>query len=176
MKNDPTQYLLPALKLTGAAALVYTAYHFMQKFGIFSTAEEREAAKLVEAAGKDASVVDDKNALLAFNPNYRDALIKAYKAKTGKTFDTKKQLGQLTYTAFADIAFNIKNAKGTFKDDNNKLYGQFRRIQTQFQLSDVSSIFNKAYKQDLLEYIRSFTNPTELAVVLKMVKGMPQYL
>jgi len=174
MAQDYSKLILPIAEITILGVVVWKVG---QKFGIFSSAASQATEAATSDASQNANVVNDKNALLAFNPNYRISLIRAYKAKYKKDFDINKQHGQLGYKDYSDIAKNIYDSKGVFKDNNNKLYGQIRKLQTQFQLSEVAGLFGKKpYNRDLMEYLKSFLNDEELQVVLQIVKNLPQYL
>lgn len=177
------KWLIPGLKIAGVAAVLYAGYKVMQKVGLFPTAAETavETAEADTTASANQTTVNPateptKNAMLAFNPNYRQALVKAYIAAYKKPFPVTKQLGAIGQAKIANFAKDLSDSNKWYNDDEDKLYNIFRQIQTQYQLSFLSGIFSTVHKKDLFQYLRGFLKDEEMEKIINIVKGYQQYI
>lgn len=81
------------------------------------------------------------------------------------------------------MAAIIYKAFGNFTDDEEAVFGVFRRLSTQSQVSWLADIFQKKYKMDLLNYIRqgygifpnAGLNNTELSQLLNIIDKLPKF-
>ena len=82
------------------------------------------------------------------------------------------------------FAKQIKDAMGTFSDDEAKIYGVFRSLKTQSQVSFLADRFQQLYQSDLLDYLKrgasnwnagSGLNSDELNQVITIVNKLPKY-
>lgn len=82
------------------------------------------------------------------------------------------------------FAKQIYDAMGVFGDDESKIYGVFRSMKTQSQVSFLAEKFQTKYKMDLLGYLKrgysnwnaaSGLNADELNQVITIVNKLPKY-
>jgi hypothetical protein len=160
----------------GGGFLAYKAIkNLAETFGLVKTEQEQQVDTATDqASGSTVQTPEKPNPFLAFNPTYAKALVEAYRKKYGNTWNNKAQL-KIASKDYLKLAKLLNDSKGFFNDDEDKLYSVFRLIQTQFQLSSLSIIFNFYYKKDLLEYLKSFLSAEEIAPILNQVKNYPQY-
>ena len=143
--------------------------------GIFQTKEEQQQEQATEDAGASATTTYANNPYVAFNPNYAIAIVKAYNKKYyPKVFNGTYNMvfSQLQYVQMINDLWAGKDA---FNDDEEKVYGIFRRLTTQWQLSLFASLFYYFKKRDLLEWLKTFLNPDEMSVIFNIIKNYPQY-
>lgn len=78
----------------------------------------------------------------------------------------------------------IYDAMGVFSDDEASIYGVFRALKTQSQVSFLCDVFQQKYKTDLLSYLKngysqwnsaSGLNADELNTVIQIVNKLPKY-
>ena len=171
------EYLKIGLYMAGAFIAYKAIKKLAETFGLTKTEEEQGLDTATEEAGGSATQSqENSNPLLAFNPNYSNALVTAWQKKfPNQTWNTAKQeaIPRTTYKAYALL---ILDAKGFFNDDEDRLYAVFRVIQTQYQLSLLSRVFSFYYKKDILEYLKSILNANKITPILKQVRNYPQYL
>jgi len=151
----------------GIGALV-GLYKVAQKFGIFQTSEEKQSDDVTKKASGSATKIDKNNPFLSFNPNYFITIGKAVAKQFKVNFKFQTQNIDLI-----SLTEQIKTSYGWFHDDNEKLYSVFRTIQTQFQLSAIAFYFQKVYKKDMLEFMKSFLNESEMKKIYDIVANYP---
>ncbi len=165
-----------AFKLVLAGVGMYAVKKIGEEFGLFDTKQEKDLEQATEDAAESATTVNAANPLLAFNPNYLGVLVQAYnKQKKPKIFNATYNLYGLTEADYKTIVGDLKASANLFDDDEDAVYGIFRKIQTQWQLSLLSSMFSHVYKKDLLQYLKSFMSAKELDPIIQIVKKYPQY-
>ena len=161
--------------------------------GLKKTAEEQATDKIInEDANLDATKIQDQNnPYVAFNPNYSNAIVTAWKKKyPGLVWNIPRQ-EHFPRQQYIDWAKDIYEAKKSWiinplsilnpaattipNDNEDILYYVFRGLQTQFQISLLSRIFSYTYKVDLLLYLKSFLNAEELNKILQIIRYYPQY-
>jgi hypothetical protein len=90
----------------------------------------------------------------------------------------------LTRKSAEYYAKQIYDAMGVFSDDESKVYGVFRAMKSQSQVSILCDVFQQVYKLDLLDYLKrgysqwnsaSGLNENEINTVLQIVKQLPKY-
>jgi hypothetical protein len=144
----------------GAGVYLFVLRPLLQKFGIAATREDR----LIKA---QETLPNNQN---AFSPLFW---------KTGPA-GTKI----LKVEPASQMAAKIYFAMGNFTDDESAIYGVFRSLGTQSQVSFLSARFTDMYKVDLLDFLKrgrnqynpaSGLNADELAVVLNIVNQLPKY-
>jgi hypothetical protein len=172
--SDVKDYLKIGLYL-GGAFLAYKAIKGLaETFGLIQTEAENTLDHTSDQASGDSSTLNS-SPFIAFNGNYAAAIVKAYNKKYGAgKFNANFQL-KFPPVAFLDLVHSIYNSKGTFNDNEEATFGVFRQIQTQYQLSLLSSLFYVYYKKDLLEYLKGFLNADEMLIITNIVKNYPQY-
>ena len=161
----------------GAAIVLYKLAYFL---GLIKSKQEKEQEKSATALETGASAstdkIDLKNGSLALSPNYVSTIGKKILAdfkKSGKKQpDLKTFWGAYSYR---DLSKQLYDAKGVFNDDEDALFGVFRTLNTQFQISFLSNYFYKLYKKDLLSYILGFTNTEERAKLYDIIINKKLY-
>lgn len=147
-----------------------------EAFGILDSKEKKYINDVLEDANMDSTKIQDQsNPFIAFNPNYASAIVASWQKKyPGQVWNTAKQ-AKFSQTDYKTMADQIAKAPGFFNDDEDVLYSVFRRIQTQWQLSLLSSFFTTFHKKDLLLFLKSFLGEEEFSDLLKIIKPYPQY-
>lgn len=176
-KTDFGQYIKYAFWAAGAYLGFVAIKKIGETFGLIQTKAEAnvEQASAATAADTTQAASETANPAAALNPNWGEALIKAFKAKyPKKVWDNVKQ-SKLTAAQFYKLAQQLDWAKGTFNDDEDSVYNVFRQLQTQYQVSQLARFFNALSKKDLLEYLKSFMNSDEIDKVLTIISKYPQY-
>jgi hypothetical protein len=101
-----------------------------------------------------------------------------------KSAPPKTIMKLLTIATAESYAKQLYDAMGVFGDDESKVYGVFRNLKTQSQLSFLAEIFQRKYKMDLLDYLKrgysninpaSGLNNDEMNTVLSIVNKLPKY-
>lgn len=143
------------LLVVGAAvgAYFFVLKPILEATGIKSTAEELETKR--KAADLDNKGIWDN--------------VKALQKKypIGTTF-------QLLKIVEADqLARNIENAWGTFNDDEEQVYAQFRAIRFQSQVSSIVDAYKKLYNADLQNTLKSNLSSSEFAVITNIISSKP---
>ena len=188
LPSEASKQVLPLLKIGGGILAAYAAYKILQKVGILESSEVKQVKKLLKLANQPANVLDKNNPLLAFKPNYQKVLANDWKSKYqtfgGKgTFSPTIQFATVTVSGAKTLREKVnilierlKDSKGALGDDELSLYSVFKDINTQYQLSVISTHFRLQHEVDLLEFIKSFTNEKELLTVLTLVMKYPLYI
>lgn len=174
--DNTGQYIKYAFMIGGAFLGFIALKKLGETFGLIQTKAEANVDTASEKASGDSTIAtDSNNPYIAFNGNYAYALVKAFYKKYPKgKWMNNAQLG-MSHSDFLKLAKQLFDAKGLFDDDEDSVYGAFRKIQTQYQLSILSGIFYFFYKKDLLEYLKKFMNADEMDKLLSMIKNYPQY-
>jgi len=137
------------LAVGGISALAYFGVlnPLLKLFGI----KESDASKKV----KDLDTAD------YFNPN----------------FWRKGGVGTLIINAAGAQGYTklIYDSKGTFNDDEAKLYGVFRALKTKSQVSYLAMKFQERYSKGLYEYIKNFLNDGELVTLKNILDPLPNF-
>lgn len=162
---------------TAGAIVLYKLASFL---GLIKSKTEKEnennEIKLVTGATADVTKIDPKNGSLALSPNYLFTIYKKIQSdykKQGKTAPKLSSFyGHYNYSELATLAYD---SKGTFKDNMSQFYGVINTLQTQLQISFLSSLFFKIYGRDLLNYFLSFTNTEERAQLYKIIQNKKLY-
>ena len=84
------------------------------------------------------------------------------------------QLGNATAISYAK---SIKNAKGTFSDDEKVIHLIFsKRLKDKTNVASISKTFWNLYKKDMWQYLASFLSQSEMQkYVAQPVKQLPNY-
>jgi hypothetical protein len=177
--EDVKEYLKIGLYVAGAYFGFKALKGLAETFGIIQTgAENTLDTGSDEAAGDSTAAYANDSPMKAFNGNYSTALIIAYNKKYGAgSFNATAQL-KIGQPAMINLATQIFKAKGgsiILDDNEDAVYSAFASIQTQYQLSILSSVFNYLYKKDLLNYLKSFLDADELLPIINKVNKLPQY-
>jgi hypothetical protein len=88
-----------------------------------------------------------------------------------------KPMYMLTSASSKAFAKDIKDSWGIFDDDENKIYGVFRALKDQVQVSQVAyQYYNSSTdKINLIDDLKSRLNTDEVGQVLAIVKALPAY-
>lgn len=75
------------------------------------------------------------------------------------------------------LASIIKNAKGTFNDDEDAVKDVFgKKLRDKTQVASLSKAFYQLYKKDMWQHLNSFLSQSEMAAyVSKYVSRLPNY-
>lgn len=75
------------------------------------------------------------------------------------------------------LAKTIKNAKGTFNDDEDAVKDVFgKKLRDKTQVASLSKAFYQLYKKDMWQYLNSFLSQSEMKeYVAKYVNRLPNY-
>ena len=150
-------------KIIGWQEIIAIVVFVVVLFFIFKPSGEKKDTK------KDTELTvtaTDKKVTFAFN---RTAYAPYIKTKGfSKSSDYLKSKG-LTGKDINTTVNMIKSAKGTFNDDEDKLYDVFRAIPNLCIFSMVSNIFYYVHKIDLREFLIDFMNEKEMSKLYKII-------
>lgn len=85
----------------------------------------------------------------------------------GKKFRSAKQ------ATIEASAKKLYNAKGTFNDDEQKLYSVFSGFANKYVAWQVAEKFNKLYGMDLQAFLGDFLNEKELSKLFDILNDLP---
>ena len=145
---DPNTLIKAGISLAG----LFIVYRLLQKVGLLPTAESTQAAQNLQQL-ENASVWD-YNKFLSNLP-------------AGAKL--------LTQNGAAAYVNDLWNATGYFNDDEQAIYGVFRAMKTQSQISALAKRFNQLKAQDLYSYLKNYLNEEELLTVKKIIDQKPKY-
>lgn len=156
MKKEGSGINLNVVLIVGAAV---GAYYFVLKpileaTGIKATAEEEETKK--------------KAAILVNNGVWEPvtSLLKKYPA-------SKYIVQLMTVKESEYIANEIWSSWSWINDDEERVYAAFKKIRYQSQISSIVDAYNRLYKKDLYEDVKSRTNSTEFGVITNIIANKP---
>jgi len=177
--SDVKEYLKIGLYAAGAYFGFKALKSLAETFGIIQSGNESDLDTGSDnAAGDSTASYPSDSPMKAFNGNYATALIVDFNKKyKPKVFNAVYQLkiGQPAMLKLVQQIFEAKGIPYISNDKEDSVYSVFNSIQTQYQLSILSSIFNYFYKRDLLEYLKSFLNADEMHPVTERVNNYPKY-
>ena len=81
----------------------------------------------------------------------------------------------LTQNGAAAYVDDLWNATSWYNDDEQAIYGVFRAMKTQSQISALAKRFNQLKAQDLYSYLKNYLNEEELLTVKKIIDQKPKY-
>jgi hypothetical protein len=150
MKNkiDPNTLIKAGISLAG----LFIVYRLLQKTGLLPTAESTQAAQNLQQL--ESASVWDYNKFLGTLP--AGALL-------------------LTQNGAAAYVDDLWNATSWYNDDEQAIYGVFRAMKTQSQISALAKRFNQLKAQDLYSYLKNYLNEEELLTVKKIIDQKPKY-
>lgn len=145
---DPNTLIKAGISLAG----LFIVYRLLQKVGLLPTAESTQAAQNLQQL--ENATVWDYNKFLSNLP-------------AGAKL--------LTQNGAAAYVNDLWNATGYFNDDEQAIYGVFRAMKTQSQISALAKRFNQLKAQDLYSYLKNYLNEEELLTVKKIIDQKPKY-
>jgi hypothetical protein len=88
-----------------------------------------------------------------------------------------KPLYMLTSASAKGFAKEVHDAWGVFDDDENKIYGVFRALKDQVQVSQVAYYYYQSSKDkiNLIDDLKGKLNKEEVSQILDIVKKLPTY-
>lgn len=92
--------------------------------------------------------------------------------------DTNGQVCRPSYTKdmirkiFPALVQQLKEAKGVFRDDYPAVIDVFAKIRNKGDFYLLNGIFSGLYKQDMMAYLRSFLNSSEMAPIEAKIKKL----
>jgi hypothetical protein len=163
----------------------------LEFFGVIKTKEEKEQEVqkevLEEGSSKDQTQIQTKSNL-ALTPNYFTTIIKFLLSKNPKFKTQTKEQQSATIKNYlklyiGDVNTYLNYAKDIYSankvwflpDTEEKVFGVFRLLKSQMQISYLTYRFYELYKIDLLNYIKTFMNTRQLAQVQTIIKNKPLY-
>lgn len=122
----------------------------------------REIRKVIEPSSSGLMAEN------AFSIHYQDEVLKKV---AGKVF-------LLSKSAAFKMAQEIHQAFGAWwqgGDDENKLYGIFRKLRDKVQVSQVASAYYELHKVNLIDKLYDKLENKEVTILLGIVKKLPPY-
>lgn len=155
MAKEKVDYM-PYIYIAGGLVVYFGIIRpFTNALGITKSADDIRVQNENVQAGK----------AVGWNPNL-------FKGVTNTTLYT-----DATITNFAKL---IHNAWGIFNDDEETIYGVFRQLKNQMQLSQLSSKYFDMYQEDLYSRLTApwykgndGLEPDEFNIIAKMVNALP---
>lgn len=145
---DPNIIIKAGVSIAG----LFIVYKILQKFGVIPSAASTQAEQNLIAL--ESASVWDYNKFLSNLP-------------AGAKL--------LTQTGAAAYVNDLWKATGYFNDDEQAIYGVFRAMKTQSQISALAKRFNELKGQDLYSYLKNYLNEEELLTVKKIIDTKPKY-
>lgn len=60
-------------------------------------------------------------------------------------------------------------------DDEEKVYGVFRKLKDKVQVSQVAKAYQETYSQNLIDTLKDRFDKSEITIVLNIIKALPNY-
>ena len=112
---------------------------------------------------------------LGIIPDFSDDRFLKNKAVTPQLYldntDKKNINGNLAMA----LASRVYDAKGTFNDNEETLYGSLEQAGSQVNLSYVAYLFYSQYQEGMARYIDDYTSASEKKELLKIVNRLPKF-
>ena len=125
--------------------------------------------KVGEKFGIVKSDTDLANEQKSTGLNSMPQMSPSYLSKLGAT----KVMKFKNKSTLQNIVASIYKSKGVFNDNEAMLYGAFKMITYKTQLAEVSQAFYKDYNYDLYQYLKTFLNDSELALIYDYLNKLP---
>jgi hypothetical protein len=151
----------PVMIAVGVVVLV-AGYKLMQTLGLIDTKEDKE-----ESA--KASSFNDLFAKIT-SPEWADKVFAKAKKLGAKTF---WQISSITPTQATEISKTIWDAKGTFNDDEEKVYTAFRTTRTFADIWCIAINFKTLHKRNMVDFMDTFIGEEEKAKIFDIIKNYP---
>jgi|688.fasta_scaffold1651195_1 hypothetical protein len=145
---DPNTLIKAGISLAG----LFIVYKLLQKTGLLPTAASNQAAQNLQQL--ETATVWDYNKFLSSVP--AGALL-------------------LTQNGAAAYVDDLWNATSWYSDDEEQIYGVFRAMKTQSQISALAKRFNQLKAQDLYGFLKNYLNEEELLRVKQIIDQKPKY-
>lgn len=129
-----------------------TLYLFFRKTGLIQSQSERKES---EKEKKEAQQIEALN---------------IWSTKTWATVPPTKLL---TDKQAENLATHIRQSFGFFNDDEARIYGVFRSIVYQVQVSQIAYSYAKKYGRDLLSDLKDSLSNSEMGEIYKIIKSKP---
>jgi len=145
---DPNILIKAGVSLAG----LFIVYKILQKTGVLPSKESNQAAQNLQA-------LESSNYW-----NYTEFL---NSAPPGTLL--------LTQSGAAAYVDTLWDATGWFNDNEEEIYGVFRRMKTQSQIAALAKRFNEMKAQDLFLYLKNYLNEEELLTIKSLIDQKPKY-
>jgi len=80
-----------------------------------------------------------------------------------------------TASRFADQIHNAWGAWYEGGDDEEKVYGVFRKMKDKVQVSQVAKAYQETYSNNLIDTLKDRFEKDEITIVLNIIKALPNY-
>ncbi len=125
--------------------------------------------------GKGVQITTGNVGVIKQEPNWKNPFDMNYLTDVQK-WVAPKPIQVLDDGSAKRYAKIIKNAKGTFGDDEDAVKAIFKRLRNKTQVASLSKAFYTLYKKDMWHYLNSFLSKNEMKVyVLKYINRLPNY-
>ncbi len=104
-----------------------------------------------------------------------DALDESYLPKIRKSLGSGISLIVMREADAVKYAERIKNAWGTFNDDEEAIYQTLRELKDKVQVSQVAIAYHQAYDITLIEDFQGRLDESEIKTVVDIIKTKPAY-
>jgi hypothetical protein len=104
------------------------------------------------------------------NPLLND-LAKALKKDRSKVTNADINNAYPNKNHYGKWILDIKYAKGTFDDDEEKVFNVFRSLASQLEIANFANLYKATQKVDLYTYLESFLSSGEMQTIYQIVKN-----
>lgn len=104
-----------------------------------------------------------------------DSEMKNTNAFDPKLYLSKSNIIVVNLTSATVWANAIDNAIGYIYDDEEAIYAVFRQAKSKADVSRLTDVFFSVTGKDLLGYLRSNLNDSEMSIILAIVKKLPTF-
>ena len=143
----------------GAAFAIFAMYKIAEKFGLIKSSEEQQQQinlQNLQTGGGSAQFGS------FWNPNFWQNVAKQY--------GTATTIGTNVVNKLAD---DIYDAISWYGDDETQIYGVFRALQYQSQISFLAQVFKAKHDKDLYGFLQDHLSDDELNNIAVIVQNYP---
>lgn len=140
------------------------------------TKQQSMASATITAVGSGVQVSTGNVGTTKQEPNWNSPFDMNYLTDVQK-WVAPKSIRVLDDTSAKQLAKIIKEAKGTFNDDEDAVKDVFgKKLRDKTQIASLSKAFYQIYKKDMWQYLNSFLSQSEMKeYVSKYVQRLPNY-
>ena len=142
----------------GAGLLLFGMYKIAEKFGIIKSSEQQQ---------QDTNL---QNLQQGGSGEFGSYWQPSFWANVAKKYGTATTIGT---NVANNLVKTLWDATGIFNDDEQAIYGVFRALQYQSQISYLAQVFYGTYQQDLYGYLSNHLNDDELNQIAIIISKFP---
>lgn len=136
--------------------------------------------KFFGKSAADTKAESEEKKLTDVEPS-KNPLTESFKPLTKKPagtiiIRTTKTVPAVPAGYFSKAVIDIKNAIGTFTDDESKILASIKKAATKYEINIMSKLYTQLYKRDLLFDLKDNLNNKEMIPILSHINKLPLYI